>query len=135
MPVVIVRPGATTGAASGWIRAAGVISSSIQGAAAAIARKQDKDHTAAAIVGGAVALGVVGALLADKDKDQNERRPAWIVRCESDGDYQHCRADTRNGARLYRQLSRARCQYNDTWGYDRRGIWVEQGCRAEFAPP
>ena len=97
--------------------------------------QKDKDHTAAAIVGSAVALGVVGALLADKDKDQNERRPAWIVRCESDGDYQHCRADTRNGVRLYRQLSRSSCQYNDTWGYDRRGVWVEQGCRAEFAPP
>ena len=96
---------------------------------------KDNDHTAAAVVGGAVALGVVGALLADKDKDQNERRPAWTVRCESDGDHQHCRADTRSGVRLYRQLSRSSCQYNETWGYDRRGVWVDQGCRAEFAPP
>lgn len=97
--------------------------------------QKDKDPTAAAIVGGAVALGVVGALLADKDKNQNEPRPAWIVRCESGGDYQHCRTDTHNGVRLYRQLSRSSCQYNDTWGYDRRGVWVDQGCRAEFAPP
>lgn len=94
--------------------------------------QNDKDHTAAAIVGGAVALGVVGALLANQD--QSGQQPAWIVRCESEGDYQHCRADTRNGVRLYRQLSRSGCQHNDTWGYDRRGIWVDGGCRAEFAP-
>jgi hypothetical protein len=56
------------------------------------------------------------------------------VRCESDGGYQYCRADTRNGVRLYRQLSRSSCQYNNTWGYDRRGVWVDNGCRAEFAP-
>lgn len=94
-------------------------------------QQKDQDNTAA-IVGGAVALGVVGALLADKN--QSGQRPAWIVRCESDGDYRHCRADTRDGVRLYRQLSRSGCQYNDTWGYDRRGVWVDNGCRAEFAP-
>lgn len=93
--------------------------------------QKDRDDTAA-IVGGAVALGVAGALLAEKNK--NERRPAWIVRCESDGGYRRCRADTRDGVRLYRQLSRSGCQYNDTWGYDRRGVWVDNGCRAEFAP-
>jgi hypothetical protein len=92
---------------------------------------KDKDNTAA-IVGGVVALGVIGALLAEKDKSGD--RPEWIVRCESDGGYQYCRADTRNGVRLYRQLSRSSCQYNNTWGYDRRGVWVDNGCRAEFAP-
>ncbi len=44
-----------------------------------------------------------------------------------------CRADTRDGVRLSRQLSRAPCRENDTWGYDRRGIWVANGCAAEFS--
>ena len=95
--------------------------------------EKDRDNTAA-IVGGIIALGVLGAILADKGRTEDSDRPHWIVRCESDGRYRHCRADTRHGVRLYRQLSRASCRHNDTWGYDRRGVWVDNGCRAEFAP-
>lgn len=96
--------------------------------------EKDKDNTAA-IVGGAVALGVLGAVLSENDKDRNNQadRPRQIMRCESDGDYQRCRADFRNGVRLYRQLSKASCRQNESWGYDRRGVWVDRGCRAEFA--
>ncbi|MCC8998881.1 MAG: DUF3011 domain-containing protein [Candidatus Contendobacter sp.] len=97
-------------------------------------KQQDKDNTAA-IVGGAVALGVLGAALSEKDKDRNHHsdRPRQIMRCESDGDYRRCRADIRNGVRLYRQLSKASCRQNESWGYDQRGVWVNRGCRAEFA--
>ncbi|MFO7639771.1 MAG: DUF3011 domain-containing protein [Candidatus Competibacteraceae bacterium] len=94
--------------------------------------EQDRDHTAA-IVGGIIALGVLGAILAEKGRTEDSDRPHSLVRCESDGRYRHCRADTRHGVRLYRQLSRASCRYNDTWGHDRRGVWVDNGCRAEFA--
>ena len=34
--------------------------------------------------------------------------------------------------RLVRQLSSARCVEGQTWGQDRSGLWVTQGCRAEF---
>lgn len=94
---------------------------------------RNKDDHTAAIVGGAVALGVLGAALSEKDKDHNEDRPRRLVRCESDGDYRHCRADFRNGVRLHRQLSRSSCRQNESWGYDRRGVWVDRGCRAEFS--
>ncbi len=95
--------------------------------------KKDKDNTAA-IVGGAVALGVLGAIIADNDKDDDQaERPRRLVRCESDGDYRLCRADVRNRVSLYRQLGRASCRQNQSWGYDRRGVWVDRGCRAEFA--
>jgi hypothetical protein len=40
--------------------------------------------------------------------------------------------DTRRGVELYRQLSEARCRYGSSWGYDRKGIWVDKGCRGEF---
>lgn len=56
-----------------------------------------------------------------------------IVRCESQqGRYEYCSADTREGVDLQRQLSDADCRYGDSWGYDRGGIWVDNGCRAEF---
>lgn len=56
-----------------------------------------------------------------------------VVQCESDhGRYARCDLDTRGGVRLQQQLSRATCRYNDTWGYDRGGIWVHRGCRARF---
>lgn len=55
------------------------------------------------------------------------------VRCESiDGRTQWCRADTRYGVRLERQLSRSACVQGRSWGHDQRGIWVSQGCRATF---
>jgi len=94
--------------------------------------KKDKDHSAA-IVGGVVALGVLGAILSDREQQRDPGPPARVMRCESDGDYRHCRADVQVRVSLRRQLSRADCRYNDTWGYDRRGVWVDGGCRAEFA--
>lgn len=55
------------------------------------------------------------------------------IRCESrDGRTQRCSVDTRGGVTLKRQLSTAGCWQGDTWGYDRRGIWVSNGCRADF---
>lgn len=97
--------------------------------------KQQDNNNTAAIVGGAVALGVLGAVLSENDKDRNYHsdRPRQIMRCESDGDYRRCRADIRNSVRLYRQLSKASCRQNESWGYDQRGVWVNRGCRAEFA--
>lgn len=54
--------------------------------------------------------------------------------CESQSNRRnHCPADTRLGLDLIRQLSDAPCVRNRTWGEDRDGIWVDQGCRAEFA--
>lgn len=58
---------------------------------------------------------------------------AGIV-CESQGGRRnHCPADTRFGVELVRQLSDAACIRNRTWGEDAQGIWVTEGCRAEFA--
>lgn len=54
-------------------------------------------------------------------------------RCESnDGRTRECAANTRAGVQLVRQLSRAACVQGRTWGYGRNGIWVSDGCRAEF---
>ena len=54
-------------------------------------------------------------------------------RCESnDGRTRECAANTRAGVQLVRQLSNAACIQGRTWGYGRNGIWVSDGCRAEF---
>jgi len=51
--------------------------------------------------------------------------------CESNsGRRNHCRADTKFGINFLRQLSSSSCDRN--WGYDQSGIWVTNGCRAEF---
>lgn len=46
--------------------------------------------------------------------------------------YTYCRVDTDNRVRLARQRSDTRCRLWDNWGYDRRGVWVDRGCAAEF---
>jgi hypothetical protein len=57
-----------------------------------------------------------------------------VITCSSDnGRRQYCSADTRRGVRLVNQRSGSPCQQGSTWGYDRRGIWVDRGCRADFA--
>jgi hypothetical protein len=68
-----------------------------------------------------------------RDDHQDRRERARVIVCESDYNSRHrCEIDTRDGVRLSRQLSRTNCVLNRTWGYDGRGIWVKNGCRAEF---
>lgn len=63
----------------------------------------------------------------------DDRVPTKLVRCDSNDKLpRHCPADTSGGVRLYKQLSRSICVEGSSWGYDGNGIWVEDGCRAEF---
>ncbi len=58
---------------------------------------------------------------------------AQSVTCSSDDGRRHyCGIDTRGGVSMVRQRSDARCQQGYSWGYDRRGVWVDHGCRADF---
>lgn len=55
------------------------------------------------------------------------------VRCESrDNRRRYCDVAVRYGVTLQRQLSDTRCVHGRNWGWDRRGIWVDGGCRADF---
>jgi hypothetical protein len=55
------------------------------------------------------------------------------VRVESRaGRREYQSTSTRGGVRLKRQLSRDACVEGVSWGFDRNGIWVDRGCRAEF---
>lgn len=55
------------------------------------------------------------------------------VRCESQANrIEHCKADVASGLRLVRILSTSSCIEKQDWGSDAQGIWVANGCRAEF---
>ncbi len=57
-----------------------------------------------------------------------------VLRCESSDKRNHqCAANVRRGVSLQRQLSGSPCIEGRTWGWDRGGVWVDQGCRGEFA--
>ena len=57
-----------------------------------------------------------------------------VLRCESkDGRARHCNAPVQRGVRLIRTLSDSACIQGRTWGWDRSGVWVDRGCRAEFS--
>lgn len=53
--------------------------------------------------------------------------------CEStQGGPRFCASAGRGDVRLVRQVSRAPCVEGRSWGRERGGVWVDQGCRAEF---
>ena len=56
------------------------------------------------------------------------------ITCESQHDQkQYCEADVGDGrVKLHKQLSRSSCDEGKDWGWDSGGIWVENGCRAQF---
>lgn len=56
-------------------------------------------------------------------------------RCSSQGyNYNLCQVDTGRGSRVYiaKQLSNTPCIEGRNWGWNRGGVWVDQGCSAEF---
>jgi hypothetical protein len=62
-----------------------------------------------------------------------DRGGVQVVRCESsDGRQEHCPVSTRGGVRVARQISRTACIEGHNWRFDRNGIWVKEGCRADF---
>ena len=79
----------------------------------------------------------------DRDRDRDQDRQ-WdrndyqggqdqVISCSSDDMHRHyCPADTRGGVQLLKQRSDASCRQGRSWGYDRSGIWVDHGCRADF---
>ena len=60
-----------------------------------------------------------------------QERRTIMVRSQDYG-YNYYRVNTGNQVSLTRQLSRTPCEYNRSWGYDYRGVWVDRGCEAEF---
>ncbi len=71
----------------------------------------------------------------DRDGGYDYAGAGGTILCESkDNRRRYCRADVRGGqVVIVRNISRASCDEGYGWGYDDGGVWVDQGCRAEFA--
>jgi hypothetical protein len=62
----------------------------------------------------------------------NTAQPARVTCSSTPGTRQHCDANTSNGVVLARSTGEAACLLGKTWGYDDTGVWVSDGCDAEF---
>ncbi|QWP79434.1 DUF3011 domain-containing protein [Lysobacter sp. K5869] len=55
------------------------------------------------------------------------------ISCESNNNRQNrCNMSIRRDVRLIRQSSGSPCIEGQTWGWDRSGVWVSNGCRGRF---
>ena len=55
------------------------------------------------------------------------------ITCKShDHKYTHCNIQTAGYVTLRQQLSKTHCVQGRNWDYDRRGIWVDDGCSGKF---
>ena len=88
------------------------------------------------LVGFAVACGawmLVSPAYASPQHDGYGYGGGGELRCES-RDYRFTRCDVNwREAYLVRRLSESRCIEGQTWGIDRRGLWVDRGCAGIFA--
>jgi hypothetical protein len=72
---------------------------------------------------GAVLVSVTSALAYFQTKE---------ITIQSDGGRVYRRVDHDGSVRLIKRLSDKPCVEGRSWGYDRNGIWVDNGCRAIF---
>ena len=77
---------------------------------------------------------VVGVAAHPADAGQGAVAESQRISCTSDdGKKNYCDVDTQGvQVKLVRQQGMQPCMEGSTWGYDRRGIWVDRGCRGEF---
>jgi hypothetical protein len=76
-----------------------------------------------------------GLMLASADdRDHDRDRDGRTVECASqDFKYRRCPVPWRHAV-LIDQLSDTDCVEGRTWGMDRDGLWVDQGCAGRFGP-
>ncbi|QTD47147.1 DUF3011 domain-containing protein [Ottowia testudinis] len=66
--------------------------------------------------------------------DYSQPAHGGVFRCESEqGAYRECGVPGGGQASLVRQLSESACVPGRTWGQRGAAVWVNAGCRAEFA--
>lgn len=82
---------------------------------------------------GAVTLAAGLGLLAATLPLHAQQGPQGAYCASNDNRFARCQVPWRDAV-LVQQASKARCIRDQTWGFDRYGIWVDRGCRGQFAP-
>lgn len=68
------------------------------------------------------------------DRDTGFPPGERLLVCESKSNRKRfCGTTIERGARLLRQISGKACEEGRSWGWEREGVWVDDGCRAQFA--
>lgn len=84
------------------------------------------------LIAGAIATLAMGASSGQSYSSRGYSQTR-TVRCASSGPRRaFCPVSAMGEVRLSRQLSRRACVRGRTWSYTSRGIWVANGCRADF---
>ena len=94
--------------------------------------KQKKQITLWLATAAAGLAGIAWVLVAPPAA-QAQDRDDTITCSSTNGRRATCGVDTSRGVTLLRELGGSRCEEGFSWGYNRREIWVDRGCRAEFA--
>src|SRR6185312_10102645 len=68
----------------------------------------------------------------DRDHDRGREETMQLTCSSEDGGRHYCESDIQGTATMLRQRSGSACRQGYSWGNDRRGIWVDHGCRADF---
>jgi hypothetical protein len=96
-------------------------------------------HSIRAIVSAAIIVACAApawaqATTATDDQAAQPTVPrAVIITCRSEiGQRQDCPADTSRGVVLARSSGQSACLLGKTWGYTDKGVWVSDGCVADF---
>lgn len=76
-------------------------------------------------------LGLVASAVSERATAQSTD-PATVTCVSEGGARQHCAAYTDAGIALQRSIGAATCLLGRNWGYDADGVWVTEGCGAEF---
>ena len=83
---------------------------------------------------GLLLVGVLpGATKAMAQSGVTDRSRNGVTCASDDGKRHYCQVNTSRGVQMVKQRSGSPCIEGQTWGSDRRGVWVDRGCRAEFA--
>ena len=94
---------------------------------------------ASATAAGASTTAASGSTTAVAPTSPSARRPPGppppqTINCSSnDGRRNWCAIGNARDVQLVRQISGSPCVRGSTWGIDNRGLWVDNGCRADFA--
>lgn len=79
-----------------------------------------------------LALLAVGTATAQRRENQRTDRRITVESRDGRRNQSNITIPASARVRLVKQLSDKPCRENRTWGYNRRGIWVDDGCRGVF---